>query len=164
MITGIQHFSWTVSNLEESVSFFRDILGLEVTSIREGRGNRAEKYMQIPGARLRIANVITPDFEGGNIELIEYTAPESKKIDMTMCNPGMAHIGLEVDDLQKTYDDFTLKGVEILHPPLWHDGGVLKGWGAFFFRGPDGITMEVMQRPSGVGVDPATGFVKESFH
>ena len=37
MIKGIQHFSFTVSNIEETLRFFHDLLGLEATPVREAR-------------------------------------------------------------------------------------------------------------------------------
>ena len=68
MITGIQHISFTVSDLEDTIHFFSTLLSLEVSPIREAKGERVEKILQIDGASLRICNVITPD--NGNIEFI----------------------------------------------------------------------------------------------
>jgi len=156
MITGIQHLSFTVSNLEEAIHFFHDLLGLEATLIREVKGERIEQILQMPGVSLRISNVTTPG--NGNIELIEYVAPTGKKIDLKTCNVGVAHLALEVDDIQKTYDDLTAKGVKFNHSPLWAGAGALKGWGICYLKGPDGITLEMMEAPKGVNLHPATGF------
>jgi len=46
MITGIQHFSFTVSNLEDTIHFFHDLLGLEATPIRQAKGWRIEKVLR----------------------------------------------------------------------------------------------------------------------
>jgi len=159
MITKIQHFSFTVSNLEEAVRFFHDLLGLEATPIREAKGERVENLIGIPGASLRISCIITPD--NGNIELIEYAAPKGKKLDLSTCNTGVAHVGLEVDDLQKAYDELTAKGVKFNYPPQWSEGGALKGWGSCYLKGPDGITLEFMEPPKGAKLHPATGYQLE---
>jgi catechol 2,3-dioxygenase-like lactoylglutathione lyase family enzyme len=156
MITGIQHFSFTVSNLEETLRFFHDLLGLEATPIREVKGERIEQILQMPGAWLRICNVTTPD--NSNLEFIEYVAPKGEKIDLKTCNVGVAHLALEVDDIQKMYDDLTAKGVKFNHSPLWAEAGALKGWGICYLKGPDGITLELMEAPKGVELHPATGF------
>ena len=156
MITGIQHFSFTVSNLEDTIHFFHDLLGLEATPIRQAKGWRIEKVLQMPGASLRISNVITPG--NGNIEFIEYVAPRGNKIDLKTCNVGVAHLALEVDNIQKMYDDLTAKGVKFNHPPLWPEAGALKGWGTCYLKGPDGIALELMEAPKGVKLHPATGF------
>ena len=43
MITGIQHISFTVSNIEEAKSFFVDKLGFEAANeIRVVKGERVE--------------------------------------------------------------------------------------------------------------------------
>jgi lactoylglutathione lyase len=156
MITRIQHFSFTVSNLEETIHFFHHLLGLEATAIREVKGERIEQILQMPGAWLRISNVTTPD--NGNLEFIEYVAPKGEKIDLKTCNVGVAHLALEVDDIQKMYEDLTAKGVKFNHSPLWAGAGALKGWGICYLKGPDGITLEVMEAPKGVKLHPATGF------
>ncbi|MBN2186380.1 MAG: hypothetical protein JW732_02895 [Dehalococcoidia bacterium] len=45
MITGIQHFNFTVSNLEGTIHFLRDLMGLEATPIRQAKGSRIEKTL-----------------------------------------------------------------------------------------------------------------------
>ena len=159
MITRIQHFSFTVSNLEEAVRFFHDLLGLEATPIREAKGERVEKLIGIPEAWLRLSCIITPD--NGCIELIEYVAPKGKQIDLSTCNTGVAHLALEVDDIQKVYDELSAKGVKFNYPPQWSEAGALKGWGSCYLKGPDGITLEFMERPKGVELHPATGYQLE---
>ena len=147
MIKGIQHFSFTVSNLEETIHFFHDLLGLEVTPLREAKGEHIEKIIQMPGASLRIRNVIAPD--NGTIEFIEYVVPKGDRIDLKTCNAGVAHIAFVVDDIQKMYNDLTAKGVQFNSPPLWTKSGIRKGWGQCYLKGPDGITLEFMEPPKG---------------
>jgi catechol 2,3-dioxygenase-like lactoylglutathione lyase family enzyme len=157
LITGIQHFSFTVSNIDETVHFFRDLLGLQATPILEVKGERIEKMVGMPGAWLRGSNIVTPG--NGNIEFIEYVAPKGKKIDLKTCNVGVAHIAFMVDDIQKMYDDLTARGIVFKSPPLWVEAGPHKGWGACYLKGPDGITVELMEAAKGVKLHPATGFV-----
>jgi lactoylglutathione lyase len=156
MITAIQHISYTVSDVDKARAFFTDKLGLEATPVREVSGERVEQIIGFGNLKMRISNIITGG--NGNLELIEYVSPKGKKLDLATCNTGVAHIGFVVDDVQKTYDEWTSKGVQFIHAPLWAGGGALKGWGISYFRGPDGITMEIMEAPKGVALHPATGF------
>ena len=117
MITGTHHTSFTVSNLEDTLHFFCDLLGLEASPIIKQRGEVTANVLQIPGASLMISFVTTPD--NSNIEFIEYLAPEGDKIDLKTCNIGVAHIAFEVDDIQKMYEDLADKGVEFNYPPIW---------------------------------------------
>lgn len=159
MITDIQHISFTVSDVEMARAFFTDKLGLEATPIREVSGERVEKIIGFAGLKMRISNIITGG--NGNLELIEYVSPKGKKLDLSTCNTGVAHVGFVVDDVQKTYDEWSAKGVQFICEPQWAGAGTLKGWGISYFRGPDGITMEIMEAPKGVKLHPATGFPLE---
>ncbi len=147
MIRAVEHFSFTVSNIETSIHFFRDLLGLEVTTIMEIKGIDIQKIVGMPDAHLRIAIVqITGT---ANIELIEYVRPEGKKIDSKSCNPGAAHIAFQVDDIEKTYRDLSGKGVTFVNPPVWAPDNAGKGmWGVSYLKGPDDITVELIEKRS----------------
>jgi len=146
MIKSVQHFGITVSNLDEALHFFCDLLGLEALPFREASGERAETILGIPGVSLRLSGVKTPD--NNNIELIEYLTQRGERIDLKTCNPGVSHISFVVDDIQKMYDDLTAKGVKFINPPYWGGKSIAgMGWGVCFLKGPDGIPIELMQAP-----------------
>jgi catechol 2,3-dioxygenase-like lactoylglutathione lyase family enzyme len=156
MITGIQHISYTVSDIDNARDFFTNTLGLPATPIRELSGERVEKMIGMPGIHMRISNIVLPD--NGNIELAQYLSPKGKQIDLTPSNAGLAHLALAVDDLQKSYEELCEMGVHFVHAPLWAKDGALKGWGISRCYGPDGITIELMEPPQRVDLHPATGF------
>ncbi len=156
MITGIQHVSYTVSDVEKAREFFVNKLGLEATAVREVSGERVERIVGFPGLKMRISNITLPD--NGNIELVEYLSPRGKKIDLSTCNTGVAHLAFTVDDIDRTYHQLKDNGVHFVSPPQWARDGALKGWGMSYFRGPDGITMELMEAPNDAVLHPATGF------
>jgi len=147
MIKGIQHFSFTVSNLDETLHFFVDLLGLPASAVMEPRGERLDKLYQLQEVSQRLAVVRTPNNDV--IHLIEYLSPRGEPINTKTCNPGVAHIAFEVDDIQQMYDDLTAAGVEFNHPPYWGGQKIedIKGWGVCFLKGPDGIPVELMQAP-----------------
>jgi len=144
MIKGTEHFSFTVSNLDNTLHFFCDILGLTASPIAEVDNEDVQKIIKMPGARLRISIVQTPD--NRKIELIEYVKPKGKRIELKTCNTGVGHIAFLVDDIQKMYDDLTKKGVKFNTPPIWTIGndGVSK-WGVCYLKGPDDITLELIE-------------------
>ncbi|MBW2342040.1 MAG: VOC family protein [Deltaproteobacteria bacterium] len=147
MIKGIQHSSYTVSNLDEALHFFCDLLGLQASPIMEPRGERLNKLYKLQEVSQRLAAIRTPNND--IIHLIEYVSPKGERIDTTLCNPGVAHIAFEVDDIQKMYDDLTAKGMVFNHPPYWGGQKIedIMGWGVCFLKGPDGIPIELMQAP-----------------
>ena len=147
MIKGIQHMSYTVSNLDEALHFFRDLLGLKASPVMEPKGERLEKLYKLKQVAQRLAIVRTP--QNDIIHLIEYLSPKGERIDAKLCNAGVAHIAFEVDDIEKTYQELSAKGVEFNHPPYW--GGQIieeiRGYGVCFMKGPDSIPVELMQKP-----------------
>ena len=147
MIRSAEHFSFTVSNLEATIHFFRDLLGLSTTPVVEVASPDVQRIVGIPGAILRISIVHIPG--GSSIELIEYVRPEGNKIDSKSCNAGIAHIAFLVDDIEKTYAELMPKGVRFVNPPVWAPGNDGKGkWGVSYVKGPDDITIELIEKQS----------------
>ena len=145
MIKTTDHFSFSVSNMEKALDFFCNALGLEASSIEDVAAANVRKIVGFTDARLRISMVSIP---GGNrIELIQYVSPEGTPVDSTTCNPGAAHIALQVDDIEKTYKDLSGKGIKFINPPEWGPGpGGTGTWGVSYLKGPDGITVEIMEK------------------
>jgi catechol 2,3-dioxygenase-like lactoylglutathione lyase family enzyme len=145
MIKATEHFSFTVSSLKDSLRFFGGLLGLPATPVTEVDNPDVARIVGVPGAVLRISIVKLPD--GQSIELIEYVKPKGKKLDLKVNNTGAAHIAFLVDDIQKMYDDLTGKGAKFASPPVWAPDNTGKGrWGVCYLKGPDGITIECIER------------------
>ena len=145
MIKATDHFSFSVSNMEAALDFFCNALGLKASPIEDVAEANVRKIVGFPAARLRISMVTIP---GGNrIELIEYVSPQGTPVDSTTCNPGAAHIALQVDDIEKMYKDLSGKGIKFINPPEWGPGpGGTGTWGVSYLKGPDGITVELMEK------------------
>ena len=145
MIESTEHFSFTVSSLEETLHFFCDLLGLKATPIIDVENEDVRKIIGMPGASLRISLVEIPDTK--KIELIEYVKPKGKSIDLNTSNPGVAHIAFAVSNIDQMYEDLSKKGVKFVNPPVWAPGNDGKGrWAVCYLRGPDGITLEMIER------------------
>jgi catechol 2,3-dioxygenase-like lactoylglutathione lyase family enzyme len=145
MITTTDHFSFSVSNMEAALDFFCGALGLDASPIEDVAAANVRKIVGFPDASLRISMVNIP---GGNrIELIQYLSPEGTPVDSATCNPGAAHIALQVDDIEKMYRDLSGKGIKFINPPEWGPGpGGTGTWGVSYLKGPDGITVELMEK------------------
>jgi catechol 2,3-dioxygenase-like lactoylglutathione lyase family enzyme len=100
---------------------------------------------QIPDARIRICILKTPD--NGELELTQYIQPEGKRIDLRVCNLGVFHLAFEVDDIMEMYRKLSAQGVEFYHEPLTNESGPFKGRIGCYLRGPDGVTLELLQFP-----------------
>ena len=142
MIISVNHTSFTVSDVERSVSFYRDLLGLKLISLAERDPAFAEKVTGIPGAHLKTAYLQAP---GHKLELIQYLTPPGKKLDTRTHNVGSAHLAFDVDDLPRLYAELKAKGVPFKSAPLEIPAGPNKGNLAVYCTDPDGITLEFTQ-------------------
>lgn len=145
-ITGADHHSITVADLDRAVAFYRDVVGLEV--VREGRieaGNETSDVFStlagLPGVANRMAHLeIEP---GVTLELFEYDNP-----------PGGRVPDYEANDIRATHFCFTTNDLHELHAELKDQVAFVSepvtfptGTEAVYFRDPEGNLMEVLSRP-----------------
>ncbi len=138
MPTRIFHFGLTVSDLQRSIPFYRDVLGFEVTQTREGKGNSAEKLTGLPGAHTTSAFL---QVGGQTIQLSQYLTPMGQRINPVMNTVGAAHIALYVDDLEALYKRFKEKGIQPKCEMLVSGLGLKAG----AVLDPDGHTIEIFE-------------------
>ena len=144
MITSVNHTSFTVSDLDRSIAFYRDLLGMELMSLAGRDPAFVEKVTGIPGANLKVAYLQAP---GHRMELIQYFSPPGKKLELQTNNVGCAHLAFNVDDLPKMYVEMKAKGVHFKSAPQEVSAGPNKGTLTVYFTDPDGITLEFLQTP-----------------
>ena len=141
MIRRIEHIGLSVSNLERSIAFYRDHLGLEVTRIIEAQPALGlGRVVGLPDATARIAHLK----KGSSmLELFEYTSPQGKPIpeDRRQCDHGLIHVGFSSTDARADYRRLTAAGVRFVSEPVEFRPGV---WIAYFY-GPDGEVCELRQ-------------------
>ena len=119
MITGMAHACFTVSDLEQSIHFYQNLLGLKPAfDFTREDGTRFGLYLHLGGR-----NFIEL-FQG---ELGERAEKQSYK-----------HICLEVDDIETTVTTLRERGVEVSDPKLGSD----QSWQAWI-ADPDGNRIEL---------------------
>ncbi|MBN2325331.1 MAG: VOC family protein [Spirochaetes bacterium] len=141
MIKKLGHAALSVADMEKSLSFYRDLLGLEVIRMIEpdpkiGLGN----VVGIPDCLARIAHLKKGD---NMLELFEYVKPRGNPIskDFTQAGHGYTHIGFESDDIHGDYARFKEWGVRFINEPVEFRKDV---WIVYFY-GPDGEVCELRQ-------------------
>jgi catechol 2,3-dioxygenase-like lactoylglutathione lyase family enzyme len=143
-IIATNHTSFTVSNLDRTLAFFRDALGFEVTS----KGPRSPSLIQaitgVEGAEVLIAYVRGP---GHSIELIEYIEPETRSsVRPRPCDTGFSHIAYDVDNIDAAIQAARDHSVEPIGPVVAIDQGPNRGSRVAYLRDPDGITIEFIEK------------------
>jgi catechol 2,3-dioxygenase-like lactoylglutathione lyase family enzyme len=145
-IIAADHTGITVSNLEKSLEFWRDVLGLEFSHTAHQTGELAKEITGIAGAEIKLAVLKTPS--GHKIELLEYLAPpDHKHPDVRPCNVGHVHVALLVDDLDAILDKIAASGWRAAGEPQTLKTGPNAGKRVVYVRDPDGTTIELMQPP-----------------
>ena len=143
-VRGAHHTSYTVSNLERSLEFYRDLLGCEEIWKREIADQYFRDIVAFPDCVVKAALLRIPGSDH-ILEVCEYTHPLGQTVDMSTNNPGNSHISFIADDLQAAYEELSAKGVHFKSPPVKIDVGASAGAWAVYLVDPDGITVELVQ-------------------
>ena len=145
-IISADHTGITVSNLERSLVFWRDVLGFELSHSAHQTGELAQEITGVAGAEIKLAVLKTPG--GHKIELLEYLAPPDRKhADDRPCDVGHVHVALLVDDLDAIIEKIGGSGWKAAGKPQTLKTGPNAGKRVLYVRDPDGTTIELMQPP-----------------
>jgi glyoxylase I family protein len=142
MVTRIHHTSFTVSDMDRSIAFYRDVLGMKLVwdSKAEGqsfKGPVADNVTGCPGTEQRIAFVT---IDGSQIELVQYTPTGKPQVDNKPSDTGSAHVCFMTEDIRGLYDKLKANSLRIHCVP--QDLGFVR---VIYFRDPDGIVLEAME-------------------
>ena len=146
-ILATDHTGITVSNLERSLAFWRDVLGFELSHTAHQTGEMASEITGVEGAEIKLAVVKAPG--GHKIELLEYLAPPEHKwnVDLRPCDVGFVHVALIVEDLGPILSAIETSGWKAAGKPQTLRSGPNAGKRVVYVRDPDGTTIEFMQSP-----------------
>ena len=145
-IIAADHTGITVTNLERSLAFWRDVLGFELSHCAHQKGGLASEITGVAGAEISLAVLKTPT--GHRIELLEYLAPPDRQhIKPRPCDVGSVHIALTVDDLDAVLTAIAPFGWKPAGAPQTLQSGPNAGKRVVYVRDPDGTTIEFMQPP-----------------
>ena len=153
---ALHHTGYTVSDLDRSVAFYRDVMGLELLAQQEKQGGYLAAIVGYPDAHVRMAHLRAPA-SGHVLELFEYIAPKGETPErIEPRDVGTAHLCFLVDDLDAVYRLLVEAGVDtFVSPPVLVDTGINTGGYGIYLRDPDGIVLEIFQPPNrgGAGAD-----------
>ena len=151
-IIAADHTGITVSNLERSLAFWRDALGLELSHRAHQTGELAQEITGVVGAEISLAVLKTPG--GHKIELLEYLAPpDRRQVDPRPCDVGSVHVALTVDNLDAVLRAIAAFGWSASGQPQMLQSGPNAGKRVVYVRDSDGTTIELMQPPHFAGTE-----------
>jgi len=142
----LHHTGLTVSDLERSLHFWRDAMGMEVLFQQEKAGGYLEAIVGEPGAHVLMAHLAFGG-EGPRIELFQYLAPGGGRHFSRPADQGFAHVCVACDDLGEWLERLIAAGGTPFSEPVVIDTGVNKGGRGVYLRDPDGHVVELFERP-----------------
>lgn len=129
-VTKLLHTRMRVSDLDQTIQFYTNVLGLEVI----------ERKTSPRGSQLAFLKV--PDSD----ELIELTSfPPSGPVKV---QEDLVHLAFQVEDLDQTIASLNSKGVKVTDGPTQTSSGSK----FIFIDAPDGYEIELIERPAGVKI------------
>lgn len=155
VLQGVGAIGVTVSDLDRSIAFYRDVLSFKVVRQDEATGAQLEKLEGVFGAHTRSARLQLGD---ESLVLTQYLAPRGRSIpaDMRSNDPAFQHVAIVVSDMDRAYARLRARRVRYVSTepqtlPAWNPaaGGIR----AFYFADPDDHTLELIWFPPGKG-DP----------
>jgi catechol 2,3-dioxygenase-like lactoylglutathione lyase family enzyme len=139
-IVGIDHTSFTVSDLETTNAFFAK-LGFEPLRRYVSSGPAADEGTGTANADVDISWLSHPQ-GGPKLELLRYqNQPTGKAVHNSQV--GAAHLCLRVENVNAEYERLSSEGVTFVSAPHGDEFGVV--W--VYMRDPDGNVVELIQEP-----------------
>jgi methylmalonyl-CoA/ethylmalonyl-CoA epimerase len=99
MLQRIDHIGIAVKNLDETVAFYRQVMGLEVSSSEVFNGMKIA-FLRIGDSELELLEDLTPDGA-----IARHVAKRGE---------GMQHVAYRVDDIEQALQDMRTKGIELI--------------------------------------------------
>ena len=123
MIKKYLHTRFRVSDMDKSIYFYRDILGMKVVEQKNSPRGSKLVFLKFPDMDCELELCSFPD--SGNVHV-----PED-----------LVHLAFEVDDLERCIERLTVAGVLITEGPIESS----KGTRFIFSEDPDKYEIELMQ-------------------
>ena len=143
----MNHTGFVVSDMERSVSFYRDLLGFHEDRNDIMEGEFISQGLGFDATKIHIVYLGIGDMRH-SVELVQYLNPVGNQAGASARNDvGTSHLGIIVDDLDALYADLSSKGVRFVNPPASRPGVPYPmARKLCFAMDPDGNILEFIER------------------
>ena len=148
MLKGIVHVGLTVTDLDRSVAFYRDVLGLAYLGVKVMEGLETERLFHRKDCKARVAYLNgSRELAAPPVEMIQFVGQEPERQPGDLFRTSISEVCFFVEDIDREYPRLKEMGVEFLPEPQTFDS-TKYGFGksrAVYLRDPDGIVLELLQ-------------------
>ncbi len=143
MARSMYHTGFVVEEMDRSVKFYTEGVGLSIDADMDLSGYGLEQVVGYKDARIRAVMLKTHD--GQILELLQYIEPKGEPREESQQYPrhliGAAHLGFMVDDADDSFKKCIALGGQQLNPVVQ----VLDGLKACYLQDPDGNWIELVE-------------------
>ena len=147
-IKEIIHVGLTVSDLNRSIEFYRDILGLEFKGQMTMEGKESDLLFGHENSKATVCYLNGSEkLNCPPIELIHFENLPVEHQDTDLFRTSASEICFAVEDIYSVYKELKEKGVKFISEPQEFDFSE-SGYGksiAVYFKDPDGIILELTE-------------------
>lgn len=152
MLGKVLHIGLTVTDLEKSIKFYRDVLGLKLYGKIVMQGKETDDLFGVENLKVNVAYLNgSKNADCPPIELLEFSNIKPKnEEDAALNKVSISEVCFSVNNIDETYERLKSKGVEFLSEPKFFDF-TNQGFGkskAVYFKDPDGIILELIENLS----------------
>jgi catechol 2,3-dioxygenase-like lactoylglutathione lyase family enzyme len=140
LVEEIVHIGISVFDLEKSVQFYRDVVGMDIEYRAYHEGEKISRVVGVEDATL---DICVMKKGGVRLELIDYGKPEKKSIQYKdQSTPGLIHIAMKVSDVDAACRRMEEMGFDFNSRPMVTRENGPK---ICYFRGPDNVILELYE-------------------
>ncbi len=141
MMKAIRHIGIVVSDLDKSLNFYRDLLGLKIVKDMNESGAYIDNISDLQGVQVRTVKMEADD--GNLIELLCYLShPNSPNEKRQINQIGCSHVAFTVENLDEEHNRLVQAGIQFNAPPQYSPDGYAK---VTFCKDPDGSYIELVE-------------------
>lgn len=121
----LEHVGIYAADTESLSKWYCEVLGMEVVRRLDREGRPPIFFLRAPNG-------------GTQIEILP---SQDTRVERKLGTPGYSHLGIVVDDFERTAEALASRGVE-----LWGCRTTSAGWKIGYFTDPEGNVLEIIQR------------------
>lgn len=141
MIIGFHHAAISTPDLDRCVHFYTEVVGCEIAWEFAWPAGTPEAD-EMTGLVNSAARAVMLKLGDNHLELFEYSSPTPEALDpdRPVCDHGITHVCLLVQDLHDEYERMKAAGMRFHSEPLEQDSGYV-----VYGRDPDGNVVELIE-------------------
>ena len=140
MIKEVRHIGIVVNNIENSLKFYRDLLGLKIIKDMDEQGVYIDNMLSLDNVQVRTVK-LSADTGNTLIELLDFKSHNDNEV-RNFYTIGASHIALTVDNLEDLYKHLSANNIKFNAPPQKSPDGIVK---VTFCNDPDGTPIELVE-------------------